>query len=84
MNTPRALLLDEPFSALDPALRLTLRRELDQLLTRLDIPVLMITHDPDDLAWFGAQTLQLRDGVLVEQGPGPVGASVVHLHEVKT
>lgn len=70
VNTPRALLLDEPFSALDPALRLTLRRELDQLLTSLDIPVLMITHDPDDLPWFGAQTLQLRDGVLVEQGPG--------------
>ncbi len=82
VNSPRALLLDEPFSALDPALRLTLRRELDQLLTRLDIPVLMITHDPEDLPWFGAQTLQLREGVLVEEGAAPQGP-VPRLREVK-
>ena len=46
---PRALLLDEPFSALDPELRERLRDELSELLDRLDIPVLMITHDPQDL-----------------------------------
>jgi molybdate transport system ATP-binding protein len=59
---PRALLLDEPFSALDPALRARMRSELDELLTRVDIPIVMITHDPDDLAWFGDGTLHLRDG----------------------
>jgi molybdate transport system ATP-binding protein len=59
---PRALLLDEPFSALDPALRARMRAELDELLTRVDIPIVMITHDPEDLEWFGAGTLYLRDG----------------------
>jgi len=64
---PRALLLDEPFAALDPALRQRMRRELDALLLRVDIPVLMITHDPDDLAWFGDAALFLRDGRITER-----------------
>ena len=66
VNSPRALLLDEPFSALDPALRERMRTELDELLRRIDIPVLMITHDPADLDWFGEEALSLRDGMMVE------------------
>jgi molybdate transport system ATP-binding protein len=66
VNSPRALLLDEPFSALDPDLRQRMRRELDGLLARIDIPVLMITHDPEDLAWFGDESFHLRDGRIAE------------------
>ncbi|KQW35612.1 ATP-binding cassette domain-containing protein [Rhizobacter sp. Root404] len=66
VHSPRALLLDEPFSALDPALRDRLRAELDALLRRIDIPVLMITHDPDDLGWFGDAALYLRDGRIAD------------------
>jgi molybdate transport system ATP-binding protein len=62
VHSPRALLLDEPFSALDPELRDRMRAELDELLQRIDIPVLMITHDPQDLAWFGDEALYLREG----------------------
>ncbi|MES2993379.1 MAG: ATP-binding cassette domain-containing protein [Pseudomonadota bacterium] len=71
VHSPRALLLDEPFSALDPALRDRLRAELDALLRRIDIPVLMITHDPDDLAWFGDTALYLRDGRIAD-APAPL------------
>ncbi len=67
VNSPRALLLDEPFSALDPALRQRMRKELDELLKRIDIPVMMITHDPDDLEWFGDAALQLRDGTIAAE-----------------
>lgn len=66
VHSPRALLLDEPFSALDPALRDRMRAELDELLQRIDIPVVMITHDPDDLAWFGDEALYLSDGAFTE------------------
>lgn len=59
---PGALLLDEPFAALDRALRVTLRRELDQLQHRLALPMILITHDPDDASWFGGHVLNLRDG----------------------
>jgi molybdate transport system ATP-binding protein len=59
---PRLLLLDEPFSALDGALRVRMRHELAELQARLDIPMVMITHDPDDVAAFGDQVVFLRDG----------------------
>ncbi len=69
VHTPRALLLDEPFSALDPELRQRMRAELEELLDRIDIPVLMITHDPDDLDWFGEEALYLREGAICERTP---------------
>ncbi|MEP7301395.1 MAG: ATP-binding cassette domain-containing protein [Caldimonas sp.] len=64
INAPRALLLDEPFSALDPELRRRMRAELDELLKRVDVPILMITHDPEDLDWFGDESLYLRGGAI--------------------
>ena len=64
VNEPRALLLDEPFSALDPDLRGRMRAELDTLLERVGVPMLMITHDPEDLARFGDRRVMLRDGVV--------------------
>jgi molybdate transport system ATP-binding protein len=69
VHSPRALLLDEPFSALDPELRERMRAELDELLRRIDIPIVMISHDPDDLAWFGDEAFYLRDGAITESPP---------------
>lgn len=46
MASPRALLLDEPFAALDPSLRLTLGAELLSVLDELSLPILLVTHDP--------------------------------------
>jgi molybdate transport system ATP-binding protein len=46
---PRALLLDEPFAALHPRLRRQLREELRSVCARYAIPVLMVTHDVDDV-----------------------------------
>lgn len=63
--SPRALLLDEPFSALDPPLRDRMRAELDGLLHRLSIPMLMISHDPQDVEWFGDETIYLQEGRIV-------------------
>jgi len=77
VNEPRALLLDEPFSALDPELRGRMRDELQALLDRIDIPMLMITHDPDDLSRFGEARLMLRDGRIVE--PPRSAAAVANL-----
>ena len=59
---PEALLLDEPFAALDPALRDRMRAELGALQRRLEIPMLMITHDPEDVRAFGDHVLRMENG----------------------
>jgi ABC-type nitrate/sulfonate/bicarbonate transport system ATPase subunit len=45
---PRLLLLDEPFSALDPATRAELQNWLSDLTTELDVTVVLVTHDVDE------------------------------------
>lgn len=70
---PRALLLDEPFAALDPPLRVTLRAELDALQRRLQVPMVLITHDPQDVEIFGEQVLHMRAGVVE---PGDRGSAL--------
>lgn len=62
VTQPRALLLDEPFAALDPALQRDLRDELDRLQRQLDLPMLLISHDIEDARRFGEALLEIRDG----------------------
>ena len=59
---PAALLHDEPFAALDPALRVSMRLELSQWQQRLGVPMILITHDPEDARILGEHVLYLRDG----------------------
>ncbi|AGK50703.1 ABC transporter family protein [Burkholderia thailandensis MSMB121] len=66
---PQILLLDEPFSALDVAMRQRMRRELTDLQMRLDIPMVLITHDPDDVAAFGDQVVRLQEGRVLPDTP---------------
>lgn len=61
---PDILLLDEPFSALDPPLRARMRDELAALQMRLDLQMLIITHDPADAEALGDHVLEMRDGRL--------------------
>ncbi|MBX5482966.1 MAG: ATP-binding cassette domain-containing protein [Myxococcaceae bacterium] len=64
-SEPRALLLDEPLSALDPATRQTVRAFLAQTLQRLRIPTLVVTHDREDAEALGAQVAVLEGGRVV-------------------
>ena len=59
---PQILLLDEPLSALDPLLRESLRAELRELLAGQGIPVLLITHDPDDVEDFAGRVVLYSNG----------------------
>lgn len=65
---PDIVLLDEPFSALDPALRVRMRNELRALQESLDVPMLMISHDPQDVEVLGDHVLEIRDGRIVAGG----------------
>ena len=61
-TNPRALLLDEPFSALDPLLRVRMRKEFTRLFAHFDIPAIIITHDPDDVDAFADTLVLYEDG----------------------
>ncbi|WP_343722708.1 ABC transporter ATP-binding protein [Herbaspirillum seropedicae] len=61
---PDILLLDEPFSALDLSLRERMRAELAELQAQLQVPMLLITHDPADVEALGQTVFELRDGRL--------------------
>jgi len=62
---PRALLLDEPFAALDEPLRNRLRAELAELQARLALPIVLITHDPADVDAFADDVVHIDAGVAV-------------------
>jgi len=60
IQKPDLLLLDEPFAALDTLLRMKLREELAKIRSAFDIPVVMVTHDPEDIRAF-AETLVIYE-----------------------
>jgi molybdate transport system ATP-binding protein len=59
---PRALLLDEPYAAMDVPLRERLRAELRELQARLALPILLITHDLADVEAFADEVVQVEAG----------------------
>ncbi len=60
LSSPRALLLDEPFSRLDAALRDRFRRFVFAHAAARGLPVLLVTHDPDDAAAAGGPIFHLQ------------------------
>ena len=66
IRRPSLLLLDEPFSALDALLRAKMRRELLKVQARFKVPVILITHDPEDVAAL-AQTVVVYDTGRISQ-----------------
>ena len=58
---PRAILLDEPFSALDTALRQSLRRQLIDLHAVWPVPLLLVTHDEEDSLQVATTRIVLRE-----------------------
>src|SRR5256885_8306347 len=68
-SAPRALLLDEPFSALDPALRVELGRELSSVLAEQPIPTLLVTHDREDAQRLAERVVRSEEHTSELQSP---------------
>ena len=62
ISQPRILLLDEPFSALDPELKIEARRMVKTLLRDMAIPVYLITHDIEDVRALAQNTIEISNG----------------------
>lgn len=59
------LLLDEPFSALDKALRIEMLALLDDICQQKQLTLLMVTHQPDELSGFITRTVTLNHGQIL-------------------
>ena len=64
---PRMLLLDEPFSSLDPELRVALRTELIDLQRSLGLTMIYVTHHPDDARALADRLVSMREGRLDQE-----------------
>ena len=65
---PRALLLDEPLTALDAKLRDTLRLEIDSLLRSLGITAIYVTHDQAEAMALGDRIVVMEHGRVAQIG----------------
>src|SRR5215204_4253045 len=65
---PRVLLLDEPLSNLDPALRERTRREIRELIRRVGITTVFVTHEQEEAFDMGDRVAVLRAGRLEQVG----------------
>ena len=66
-NDPEILLMDEPFSALDPLVRRDMQFELLSIQRKLDKTIVFITHDINDAFKIGDKVVIMKDG---ENNPG--------------
>ena len=65
-NDPDVLLMDEPFSALDPLVRRDMQFELLQIQRKLQKTVIFITHDIDEAFKLGDTVAIMRDGKVIQ------------------
>ena len=68
MLSPELLLLDEPFAALDPLVRVNLQRDLKEICTQLRQTVLVVTHDLPEAAFLADDIVLINEGRIVQRG----------------
>src|SRR5699024_6931543 len=67
-NNPDILLMDEPFSALDPLIRREMQSELIRLQKHLQKTIIFITHDVNEAFKLGDRIAVMKDGHVVQIG----------------
>lgn len=68
MNRPKLLLMDEPLSALDPAMRTKLQHEILALHQKFGTTTLMVSHDPSEIYRLAQRVLVLDGGKIINDG----------------
>jgi iron(III) transport system ATP-binding protein len=67
-QSPKLMLLDEPFSALDSGLRVSMRKAVAKVLGEAGVTSILVTHDQEEALSFGNQLAVLRHGRLIQAG----------------
>jgi len=68
MNRPKLLLMDEPLSALDPAMRSKLQQEILTLHEEFATTTVMVSHDPSEIYRLAERMIVLDRGKIIQQG----------------
>ena len=68
MRKPYALLLDEPFSALDNPLRIEMRRFLRDIKNKFDVPIVLVTHDVTEAYTVADTLIVYSNGKVIQKG----------------
>lgn len=66
------LLLDEPFSALDPALRESMLMLVSDMTERFQLTTLLVSHNPSEAEWVGGQVILIQQGHILEHAPASI------------
>ena len=69
LTSPRWLLMDEPLASLDQKLKREILPYLERLHEELDIPVVYVTHSPEEMARLGDHLVLMAQGRITAQGP---------------
>ncbi|PTX61334.1 glycine betaine/proline transport system ATP-binding protein [Melghirimyces profundicolus] len=67
-NDPDILLMDEPFSALDPLIRREMQQELLDIQSKLKKTIVFITHDINEAFKLGDRVAVMKDGQVIQTG----------------
>ncbi len=67
-SSPRLMLLDEAFSNLDRAHKITMKKILEEIGQKLKISFILISHDPEDILSWAHKIIVLKDGRIVQKG----------------
>ena len=68
VKSPKMLILDEPFSNLDPIHTDTLKAVLEDITDRLQITCLLTSHDPHDTLSWADEIIVMKEGKIIQQG----------------
>lgn len=65
LSSPNLLLLDEPLTGLDQQLKQQILPFLKRMKDELNLPMIYVTHHLEELAYLEAETVQLKQGILI-------------------
>jgi len=68
MGRPKLLLMDEPLSALDPAMRLKLQNKILELHNEFNTTTIMVSHDPSEIYRLASRMIVLEHGKIIDDG----------------
>jgi ABC-type glutathione transport system ATPase component len=68
ITSPQLLLLDEPYSNLDPFHKNTLKKVIDDISNELNISCILVSHDPQDTLSWADKIIVIKAGKLIQDG----------------